>query len=330
MTADSATGSPSKRSTARRRRRPPPRRVCSTSAFSARRSHASSGSRSGGSVLPPRSTKSAASPPSSTTVAPATRAARPVARFGQGRAAPYGWPGRRPRARAAAALRPRAPQLAQPLDRTAERELGAAETFHEVPAAAEPERLERPQLRIDGPVATGDALGPHAVAGDDPLALEQQLGQRSSRRAMSGVRPRTSRRDGPSWTSVPGSPLARLLGVARNGAAAARFSVSHNGGAPAVAARRRSSPRRPTRSQSAGSACSASTPVAARRSDQNSAERASAARIASCTLPSGRGAPPAAPSTPASSRKYTATRSRPAPIQTISPVAHSWSSCSGR
>ena len=32
----------------------------------------------------------AASPPSSTTVAPATRAARPVARFGQGRAAPYG------------------------------------------------------------------------------------------------------------------------------------------------------------------------------------------------------------------------------------------------
>ena len=38
------------------------------------------------------------------------------------------------------------PELAQPLDRTAERELGAAEAFHEVPATAEPERLERPQL----------------------------------------------------------------------------------------------------------------------------------------------------------------------------------------
>ncbi len=38
--------------------------------------------------------------------------------------------------------------------------------------------------------------------------------------------------------------------------------------------------------------------MTARRSDQNSAERASAARIASCTSPSGRGAPPTAPSTP--------------------------------
>ena len=82
---------------ARRRSAPPraaagrPRAACAPRvASSATRSHSSSGSRSGSSVFPPRSTNSAASPPSSTTVAPATRAARPVARFGQGRAAPYG------------------------------------------------------------------------------------------------------------------------------------------------------------------------------------------------------------------------------------------------
>ena len=42
-----------------------------------------------------------------------------------------------------------------------------------------------------------------------------------------------------------------------------------------------------------------------------------------------RGAPPARPSTAASSRKKSATRSSPAPTHTTSPVAQSWSSCSG-
>ena len=51
------------------------------------------------------------------------------------------------------------PQLAQPLDRAAERELRAAEALDEVAAPAEAERLERAQLAVDGAVAAGDPLG---------------------------------------------------------------------------------------------------------------------------------------------------------------------------
>src|SRR4029450_8633673 len=48
-------------------------------------------------------------------------------------------------------------QLAQALDRASERELGSAEAFHEVPATAEAERLERLQLAVDGAAAAGNA-----------------------------------------------------------------------------------------------------------------------------------------------------------------------------
>ena len=72
------------------------------------------------------------------------------------------------------------PQLAQPLDRAAERELRAAEPLDEVAAAAGPERLERAQLRVHGAVAAGDALAAHAVARDDALPLEQQLRERAA------------------------------------------------------------------------------------------------------------------------------------------------------
>ena len=74
---------------------------------------------------------------------------------------------------------PRA-QLAQPLDRPGQRELRAAEPLDEVAAAADAERLERAQLAVDGAVAAGDALAADAVARYDPLALEQQLGQRAA------------------------------------------------------------------------------------------------------------------------------------------------------
>src|SRR5207253_5330962 len=70
-------------------------------------------------------------------------------------------------------------ELAQPLDRTAERELRAAETLDEVAAPARPERLERPQLRTHRAVAAGDPLAAHAVARDDALSLEQELGERT-------------------------------------------------------------------------------------------------------------------------------------------------------
>src|SRR5207248_38563 len=77
-----------------------------------------------------------------------------------------------------------------------------------------------------------------------------------------------------------------------------------------------------TRSQSAGSATASSSPVAASRSYQKSAPVASASRIAACASSSGAGAPGGCPSTGASSRKKTATRSRPAPTHTSSPDAH--------
>ena len=70
-----------------------------------------------------------------------------------------------------------------------------------------------------------------------------------------------------------------------------------------------------TRSQSAGSATSGSSPVSPTRSCQNSALRLRTSRMRSCASSSGRGAAPGRPSAGASSRKYTATRSSPAPIQ---------------
>ena len=68
-------------------------------------------------------------------------------------------------------------QLAQPLDRSAERELGASETLDEVAAPARPECLERTELRVHGAVTAGNALTAHAVSRDDALPLEQELGE---------------------------------------------------------------------------------------------------------------------------------------------------------
>ena len=73
--------------------------------------------------------------------------------------------------------------------------------FDEVAAPAEAERLERLQLAVDGAVAAGDSLAADAVAGDDALPLEQQLGQRP-RRGLGRSRGRGAR----SATSGPASP----------------------------------------------------------------------------------------------------------------------------
>src|SRR6266511_2434106 len=69
-------------------------------------------------------------------------------------------------------------QFAQPLDRSRKRELRAAETLDEVAAAAHAERLQRTQLAVDGAVAAGNSLAADTVPRDDPLALEQKLGER--------------------------------------------------------------------------------------------------------------------------------------------------------
>ena len=73
---------------------------------------------------------------------------------------------------------PRRP-LAQPLDRAGQRELRAAQALDEVPATADAERLELAELAVDRGVATRDPFGAYAVTGHDPLALEQQLGERA-------------------------------------------------------------------------------------------------------------------------------------------------------
>ena len=89
-------------------------------------------------------------------------------------------------------------QLADPLDRAAERELCAAEPFDEVTATTETECLKRTQLCVHRAVAAGNALGAHAVAGDDALPLEQELGERAALRGACeqplGARPASSRR----------------------------------------------------------------------------------------------------------------------------------------
>ena len=90
-------------------------------------------------------------------------------------------------------------ELAQALDRAGQRELRAAEPLDEVAAAADAERLERAQLAVDGAVAARNAFAAHAVARDDALPLEQQLGERTRGRA---VREEACR----SATSVPASP----------------------------------------------------------------------------------------------------------------------------
>src|SRR5581483_8216297 len=68
-------------------------------------------------------------------------------------------------------------QLAEAFDRAAERELRSAEALDEVAAAAETEGLQRAQLAVDRAVAPGDPFGADGLAGDDPVALEQQLRQ---------------------------------------------------------------------------------------------------------------------------------------------------------
>ena len=68
-------------------------------------------------------------------------------------------------------------ELAEPLDRAAERELGSAQALDEVAAPREPERLQRLELAVDGAVPADDPLAADAVARDDPLPLEQELGE---------------------------------------------------------------------------------------------------------------------------------------------------------
>ena len=72
---------------------------------------------------------------------------------------------------------------AQALDRPGERELGAAQALDEVAATGDPQRLEGAQRVIEGGEASRHALGQHLLAGEDPVALQQELGERAAPRA---------------------------------------------------------------------------------------------------------------------------------------------------
>ncbi len=92
-------------------------------------------------------------------------------------------------------------QLAQPLDRARQGELGAPEALHEVAAPTAADRLQSAKLAVDGSVSTRDALAAHAVTDDDALALEQQLREgapiaTAGREEPGGQRPAALRRRG--------------------------------------------------------------------------------------------------------------------------------------
>ena len=82
---------------------------------------------------------------------------------------------------------------AQPLDRARERELRAAEALDEVAAAGDADRLQRRQRVVEGAEPARDALGQHLLAGDDAVALEQQLGLRAPAGGRILVARRTAR-----------------------------------------------------------------------------------------------------------------------------------------
>src|SRR4029077_6161161 len=65
---------------------------------------------------------------------------------------------------------------ARALARAGGGELGPAEPLDEVAAAGGAEQLEIAELPVEGGEAAGDALGEDRLAGDDPVALQHQLG----------------------------------------------------------------------------------------------------------------------------------------------------------
>ena len=131
------------------------------------------------------------------------------------------------------------PQLAQALDRAAERELRAAEAFDEVAAPAEAERLQRAQLAVDRAVAAGDPLGADAVACDDPVPLQQQLGE-GAVGPRPGSAPAGPEETAGRATSGPASPSSPRRGGARSGARAAARPAPGSGGRHEAASTRRS------------------------------------------------------------------------------------------
>ena len=145
-------------------------------------------------------------------------------------------------------------QAAQALDRAGERELGPAEALDEVAAPRGAEHLQVRELAVEAREAAGDALGEHRLAGDDPVALEHQLGLGAQPRALRGgvAEQRLGQRP---------AALDRLLGgVAARGEAAARAPTRSR---PRLRRRARSGAKAslvtsPAQTRSQSAACSSS------------------------------------------------------------------------
>ena len=138
-------------------------------------------------------------------------------------------PDRRQRARAPRARLRAAPREARAAARRPrEGELRSAEPLDEVAAPADAERLERLQLRVHGSVPAADPLAANAVARDDPLSLEQELGER----AAIGSPANSARRERPS-------PLRRRRGRSRACARSAARAIGSRQLVPPRCAKRR-------------------------------------------------------------------------------------------
>ena len=144
---------------------------------------------------------------------------------------------------------------AQALDRARQRELRAAEALDEVAAAGDAERLQRGERVVERGEAAGDALGQHLLAGDDAVALEQQLGLRAAARgrivvarANSGARQRPAALD----LRLRAARGARRSGAGARASARCALRPRRASAAASAAARtRRWSPRPPTRGPTA-------------------------------------------------------------------------------
>ncbi len=174
---------------------------------------------------------------------------RAVGRAGHASAAPYGCAGSTAASTTGGASS--AGSAAQPLDRAGQRELRAAEALDEVPAPGDPERLELRELGVDRREPARHALGQHLLAGQDPVALEQQLGERAPPRAPDRPRPRNSGAvsDQRPWTCAGRPPPRRRAAnrpaVAPSVARARAGPGPASAAAPAAARTRRWSPRPP-------------------------------------------------------------------------------------
>ena len=178
-------------------------------------------------------------------------------------------------------LRSRA-KLAQPLHGSGKRELRPAETLDEVPATTAADRLEGTKLAVDGavPPAWPSARTPSRT-------MMPCLSSRSSASARRSTAFGNSREASDQRPCVEVVPAARVR-ANRRGRRSATGVPYRRAARSGVHASFVTSPAH-TSSHRAGSAASASSPVASRRSGQNSAERSSAPRSDCAASPSGGG-----------------------------------------